>query len=116
MVTTIERKTGETANSLQGILNNASGTLTIPNGATVVLSAKRIDTGARVINAAAVTIVDQLTRLVRYDFADADLAAALAGVILDLEFAIVQQGAKPTYVPDTRANRLLLVINARVAA
>lgn len=116
MPTIIERKCKETGNSLSGWLNNEAATLTIPVGAAVTLSATRLDTGARVIDNVAVTIVDISTREVRYDFRDQDLADALAGVTLDLEFAIVPVDNKPTYVPDRDADRLLLTIKKRIAA
>lgn len=116
MPTIMEWKCGETGRPLEGFLNNASGTLVIPDTAVVKLSAVRIDTGARVIDAQPVIVVDHATREIRYDFQDADLAVGLAGVTLDLEFAIIPTDTKPTYVPDLEENRLLLTIKKRISA
>lgn len=107
MVEIIERRIGETGNPIRCILENDDDDLTIPDGASVTLSGVDTITGTAVIDDADCTIVDQATREVRYDFADADLAT---GRELELTFAIVPDDAKPTYVPDKRTNRLRLII------
>lgn len=119
MATILKRKPGETGNPIEGLLQYTSGAaLAIPVGAVVTLNAWRLDTGVQVITDGTVEVLDAASGHVRYNFADDDLAVSLSGVTLELEFTVMPDNDRPTYVPDTDDDELLLTIvpRHRVAA
>lgn len=116
MIQELEWAAGEYGRPLEGILKSGGKPIVIPDGYTVKLSAVRLDTNERVIDAVLSTIVDGPTGHVQHFFRDPDLVDDRIGVVMRCQFAVVGSDNKPVYVPDQECDAIHVRIVARVAA